>query len=127
MKHQNVFQPTPQLAFSKVYSELFKHAPSAVVFSILMSSISHLYIKHHNNLNTISLHQYFDLYSEHTKSLSDADLKELCTKTSDEMQVTEDEANFLEKATGRQSQHMAWHEHHKGCVTASHFTMCTTT
>ena len=48
-------------------------------------------------------------------------MKELCTKTFDEIQVTEDEAKFLQKATMLQSQCLAWHKDHKGRVTASYF------
>ena len=42
-------------------------------------------------------------------------------QTFDEIQVTEDEAKFLQKATTLQSQCLTWHEHHKGRVTASYF------
>ena len=63
----------------------------------------------------------YSLYNQQHKTLSHAAFKELCIKTFDEIQVTEDEAKFLQKATTLQSQCLTWHEHRKGRVTASYF------
>ena len=48
-------------------------------------------------------------------------MKELRTKAFDEIQVIEDEAKFLQKATTLQSQYLAWHKDRKGRVTTLYF------
>ena len=63
----------------------------------------------------------YSLYNQLHKTPSHAALKELRTKTFDEIQVTEDEAKFLQKATTLQTQCLAWHKDHKGHVTTSYF------
>ena len=61
----------------------------------------------------------YSLYNQQHKTLSHAAFT--YTKTFDEIQVTEDEAKFLQKATTLQSQCLTWHKHRKGRVTASYF------
>ena len=63
------------------------------------------------------------LYSSEHNKLSDAELKVLYEKIFSEIEVAEEEAEFLQEATQLQSQSLVWYmyEHRKGCITASNF------
>lgn len=121
-KHRltEISDPTPQLHPSKVYSELFADCPTAAVFTVLPGfeqPSQPSVLETESNLPK----SLFSLYSPEHKKLSDAELKVLCDKTIAEIEVAEDEAEFLQEATQLQSQSLVWHEYRKGRITASHF------
>ena len=61
------------------------------------------------------------LYNASNATLTDVDLKQQCAKVFEEIKVTKEEADFLQKATINQSQCLTWHEYRKGRITAFHF------
>ena len=122
-RRMNISPPKPKLSPTKVYNALFKCQPDAAIFSILpqfsqpcqRSQDSCLVVE--PNLPT-TLHS---LYDSKYHTLTNPELKQLCSKVFQEIKITKEEAEFLQKATINQSQCLTWYEHRKGRITASHF------
>ena len=115
--------PKPKLNPRVVYKQFFKCNPDAAIFSILPGfsqpcrSLQDSSPVVEPNL-PIPLHR---LYDARNATLTDVDLKQQCAKVFEEIEVTKEEADFLQKATINQSQCLTWHEYRKGQITASHF------
>lgn len=63
----------------------------------------------------------WELYDPNAKKLTLSELKERCSTTFNAIQVTQKEADFLQKTTVSQSSCTTWYDHRKGRITASHF------
>ena len=111
--------PSPQLDKQRIYDELFRCSPDAVVFTVLPGF----------DLPTIPIKEtepnlpspLSELFKSHYCSLSEADLCKLVSKTFDKIGLTQVEADFLEVSTRQQSLCRVWYEYRKGLITASHF------
>ena len=126
-KRMHLLSPKPKLSPAVVYDKMFECNPNAAVFSVLPGFSHHTHTEESEQEKAlvdldptlpIPLHQ---LYEPRFRTLSDAELQELCLTTAKAIKVTSEEAEFLQIATIGQSSCTAWHEHRKGRLTASHF------
>lgn len=123
-KRCSLESPIPHLNANAVYEKMFELNPTAAVFSVIPGfQMDHTPLPSTQQLEVepslpVPL---WEVYDPNAKTLSSSELKERCCATFNNIQVTQEEADFLQKATASQSSCTTWYEHRKGRITASHF------
>lgn len=98
----------------ELLKDLRKTAPNAVVFTVLDPKKSE---PEEDRLPP----NLFCLYNEDYKSLSSGDFKQLCEKIIFSIRSSDEQNEYLEENTRKQSKSRLWHQYRAGRITSSNF------
>ena len=112
--------PVPVLDEQSKFSRLYELYPKSAVFKVLPGFTCITSIERHE-LEPNLPPQLFDLYDPAYKDISENELLDRVKDIFDQLKVTQEEADYLEESTRKQSNTQIWHDHRKGRITASYF------
>jgi hypothetical protein len=102
-----------------VYTKLFKYAPDAVLFTVVRGFTTPKQRQKEVEPNLPSA--LTDLFEPQYSSFPENVLSQLVSDTFNWLKITQEEADFLEASTTKQSSSQLWFDYRKGLITASHF------